>query len=871
MDLVSQMEMSDGGLERQMRDRTGTASRPAARRPAARRAHPGARARLVIWLAVAACSLWCATPAALADFDVGPAQAVPGTAELGGVACADDDECFAVGSAPMAPGANGGPAAVVAVADGVAGGVQPVLRGVSTNLRGIACPDAGDCLAAGSVRLTGGGIFAGGLVPITAGAAGDVVATSAAEFSALACAGPGGCLAAGDAGGVGEVTAVSGTGAGAPQSVAGTSLLEGVACAGAADTCLAVGGNSLGEGVVVQIVGGIPGAVLPPLTGVSQLNAVACADAMSCLAVGAGVSGDGVLVTITGGVVGAVEDVPGTSSLEGVACASESDCVAVGSGSPVDGGSTTGVAVPITDGVVGSAAYVTSPDAGLVGVGCATNGECLGVGTTVTGSTLVGAVVPILTSGQLGAPTAVVTSPSPGQTYGLNAPVSLAFACQPAFAGTPAPSGACAASLAGRAVTSGQALDTTHAGTFTLTVTAGQSDGQQSATTVPFTVEKGLDQVFFPQLGPYAFRHAAVPLSAIAASGLPVLYTVTSGSCAVSGSTLTLGAPGQCVVRADQPGNSNYLAATASSTIVVGAPTPPVCAGLPVGVLSGQAATVALGCADAPADAGDSLVFAIVSVPSHGTLTGFDGAAGTVTYTPDPGYAGADAFSFDAIDAQGVSGVASVAIAVSAPPANLTRPVLTGTAAVGHALRCSPGTWSGTAPLAFAYQWERHGARVAGRTAASYTVGRSDLGRSLACTVTARNGVGSGNAQSPALAVPLPSNAFVLGKPKARGQALAVRLVAPGPGRFRAAATLAAPSRTAAGGARGARASGAAAMSYGAGSATAAKAGALSLEIEATSHARAAVRTRPHATVSVSVTFTPTYGKPRTKTTRLTL
>jgi streptogramin lyase len=70
--------------------------------------------------------------------------------------------------------------------------------------------------------------------------------------------------------------------------------------------------------------------------------------------------------------------------------------------------------------------------------------------------------------------------------------------------------------------------------------------------------------------GPYTYGQPPVTLTASASSGLPVSYTVTSGPCSVSGSTLTITGAGSCVVNADQAGNSGYTAApTVSQTITI--------------------------------------------------------------------------------------------------------------------------------------------------------------------------------------------------------------------------------------------------------------------------------------------------------------
>jgi len=60
---------------------------------------------------------------------------------------------------------------------------------------------------------------------------------------------------------------------------------------------------------------------------------------------------------------------------------------------------------------------------------------------------------------------------------------------------------------------------------------------------------------------------------------------------------------------------------------------------------------------------GEAMTFAVASQPAHGTLSG---AAPSLVYTPDPGYAGPDAFTFTASDGLATSDPATVSIVVAA-------------------------------------------------------------------------------------------------------------------------------------------------------------------------------------------------------------
>lgn len=83
-------------------------------------------------------------------------------------------------------------------------------------------------------------------------------------------------------------------------------------------------------------------------------------------------------------------------------------------------------------------------------------------------------------------------------------------------------------------------------------------------------------------------------------------------------------------------------------------------------------------------------------------------------------------------------------------------PIVIGTIAVGSTLSCTQGSWGGTAPLTFGYQWDRDELPIEGATGTTYTIQPSDVGHFIACTVTATNGRGSSWARSVGYRVPVP-------------------------------------------------------------------------------------------------------------------
>jgi hypothetical protein len=95
----------------------------------------------------------------------------------------------------------------------------------------------------------------------------------------------------------------------------------------------------------------------------------------------------------------------------------------------------------------------------------------------------------------------------------------------------------------------------------------------------------------------------------------------------------------------------------------------------------------------------------------------------------------------------------------SARPRNAEPPTIAGSPVVGQTLTASPGTWSGTQPITFSYQWRRCNASggscgsIGGATGRTYGLRQADVGSTLRVRVTARNSVGSADATSVPTAV----------------------------------------------------------------------------------------------------------------------
>jgi hypothetical protein len=89
-----------------------------------------------------------------------------------------------------------------------------------------------------------------------------------------------------------------------------------------------------------------------------------------------------------------------------------------------------------------------------------------------------------------------------------------------------------------------------------------------------------------------------------------------------------------------------------------------------------------------------------------------------------------------------------------APPANTAPPGVAGAVVTGAAITASPGTWAGTPPLTYTFQWQRCDgsgnacADIGGANTDTYTVVPGDNATMLKVVVGAQNAAGNGTAAS---------------------------------------------------------------------------------------------------------------------------
>ena len=150
---------------------------------------------------------------------------------------------------------------------------------------------------------------------------------------------------------------------------------------------------------------------------------------------------------------------------------------------------------------------------------------------------------------------------------------------------------------------------------------------------------------------------------------------------------------------------------------------------------------------------GTSCIDIVGATASKRTLTAEDaGSTLVVRVTADntslPGGAAASATS------------AATGVVQALAPANTASPTVSGDAREGQTLTAVVGSWSGTTPFSYSYQWRRcdlaGGActDVDGATAVSYPVTPEDVGSTLRVVVTADNSALSGGGAASALSMP---------------------------------------------------------------------------------------------------------------------
>ncbi|HEX4608198.1 MAG TPA: FG-GAP-like repeat-containing protein [Urbifossiella sp.] len=176
--------------------------------------------------------------------------------------------------------------------------------------------------------------------------------------------------------------------------------------------------------------------------------------------------------------------------------------------------------------------------------------------------------------------------------------------------------------VSGPGAIAGGVLTITGAGRVVVQAAQAGDANYLAATSVTRTVyvsQAGQTVSFAGPAASQAFSPAPQALTATASSGLAVSFTVVSGPATVSGDTLTLTGVGTVVVRADQPGGTNYRpAAPVTQAITIGQASQSISFPDPGAQTYTPGGTVALSATGG--GSGNPVTFTVVNGP--GTVSG---------------------------------------------------------------------------------------------------------------------------------------------------------------------------------------------------------------------------------------------------------
>ncbi len=361
-----------------------------------------------------------------------------------------------------------------------------------------------------------------------------------------------------------------------------------------------------------------------------------------------------------------------------------------------------GFSAPLFDGGAAITGYtVISSPGGLTATGAGSPITVTGL-TPGTSYTFVVTATNANGTGAASAPSNAVTPVPPlavapvsaTVAYGTASPISLAItgaASSVAVATAPAH---------GTAVASGTTITYTpapgHAGSDSFSYTASDAYTTTAAATVSITVSAPTVVIDTASLAVATADSAYTQTLSSSGGASPYRYALSSGalpaglslsaSGTLSGTPTATGTFAFDVTSTDSSTGTGPFSTTRSYSLQVDAPL------LAVAPVS---ATIGYGAGPSPvslAITGVASSVAVVSAPAHGSAV----ASGTtITYTPAPGHAGPDSFSYTASDAYTTTAAATVSITVSAPSLSLTTstlPAATGSAAYAQTLAASGGS-----------------------------------------------------------------------------------------------------------------------------------------------------------------------------------
>jgi uncharacterized protein YukE len=131
-------------------------------------------------------------------------------------------------------------------------------------------------------------------------------------------------------------------------------------------------------------------------------------------------------------------------------------------------------------------------------------------------------------------------------------------------------------------------------------------------------------------------------------------------------------------------------------------------------------------------------------------------------------------------------------------PTNSSTPTITGTMKTGNSVKADPGTWNGSAPITYQYQWQICGTdgnnchAISGATSQTYTIQSGDAGNTLRVKVIGSNPDGSSSATSTASSriAAAPSGPANTSPPTIAGQAVTGATATASPGTWTGTGTI---------------------------------------------------------------------------------
>jgi hypothetical protein len=178
-------------------------------------------------------------------------------------------------------------------------------------------------------------------------------------------------------------------------------------------------------------------------------------------------------------------------------------------------------------------------------------------------------------------------------------------------------------------------------------------------------------------------------------------------------------------------------------------------------------------------------------VQTGGTITGhFSNAPnGAVITTPNPTGCGAGAsfrinYTTSTVTATVVSAGTPPTGSTSGAPVNQTPPVATGLPLLRQVASASTGTWGGTTPMHFSFQWQRCSptcSNISGQLGPMYMLKKADIDAKVRVIVTATNAAGSASMASnqigPVTVTAAAIKQLLLGEITPRGKAASIRRI----------------------------------------------------------------------------------------------